>query len=199
VLAPATVAELGSPVVIADPDTWVSGHGLGLQLWRRGERVLRGHTGSMPGYLAVLAVHRPSATGVVAYANSYTLRGGSILSLGLDVLEAVFAHEPAQPPSPWQPTAAPPDAELLPLTGRWWWMGREYQAGIEGADLVLTPMNVPGVSPWRFRAEGVDVWRGYSGENDGELLRVLRDDAGRVVGLDLATFVFTRDPEVITP
>ncbi len=39
--------------------TWrpgAGGHGLGLQLWRRGERVFVGHSGSMPGYLSTLAV-----------------------------------------------------------------------------------------------------------------------------------------------
>ena len=33
---------------------------------------------SMPGYLAVLVVHRPSGTGVVAFANSYILHGSDI-------------------------------------------------------------------------------------------------------------------------
>ena len=71
-LAPATVAEMCAPVVVSDLDGWTAGHGLGLQLWRRGERVFVGHSGSMPGYLAILAVHRPSRTGVVAFGNAYT-------------------------------------------------------------------------------------------------------------------------------
>jgi len=199
VLAPASVAELGTPVVIADPDSWIGGHGLGLQLWRRGERVFRGHTGSMPGYLAVLAVHRPSATGVVAFANAYTLRGGSILGLGLDVLEAVLDGEPAPPAQPWRPATERPREDLAPLTGRWWWMGREYQLRAEHGDLVSTSMNAPGAAPQRFRPQGPDVWRGYAGENDGELLHVLRDPAGVPVALDIATFIFTRDPDVVDP
>ncbi|HWB34913.1 MAG TPA: serine hydrolase domain-containing protein [Rugosimonospora sp.] len=201
VLAPASVAELGNPVVISDPDSWLSGHGLGLQLWRRRERVFRGHTGSMPGYLAVLAAHRPSGTAVVAFANAYSLRGASILGVGLDTLEAVLDGEPARTPQPWLPPEHGPDPAIRPLTGRWWWMGREYQvtAGLDAADLVLTALATPGAPPSRFRSEGGDRWRGYAGDQDGEPLRVLRDAQGRAVALDLATFVLTRDPDVLGP
>jgi len=198
VMSPASVAEMGRPVVIADPDSWHAGHGLGLQLWRRGERVYRGHTGSMPGYLAVLAVHRPSGYGVVAFANAYTLRGGSILGVGLEMLGTLLDHEPpAARRATWQP-GTPPPAALAPLTGRWWWMGREFQASAESGDLVLTPLNIAGTPGWRFRVEGPDLLRGYAGEQDGELLRVLRDGDGAVVGLDIATFVFTRDPDQVS-
>ena len=195
VLAPATLAEMCAPVVIGDPDSWTWGHGLGLQLWRRGERVFVGHTGSMPGYLAVLLVHRPSATGVVAFANAYTLHGGSIAALGLDLLTAVLDREPARPTRPWRPRAAPP-ADIGALCGRWWWMGREYEAAWDDAtgELVVTPLGVPGAVPWRFTAEGPDRWRGRSGMNDGEVLRVLRGPSGAVEALDIATFVLTREP-----
>ncbi|MFS8479303.1 MAG: serine hydrolase domain-containing protein [Micromonosporaceae bacterium] len=195
VLAPATLAEMCAPVVIGDPDSWTWGHGLGLQLWRRGERVFVGHTGSMPGYLAFLVVHRPSATGVVAFANAYTLHGGSIAALGLDLLTTVLDREPARPPRPWRPCAAPPP-EIGEVCGRWWWMGREYEAAWDDAEkeLVVTPLVMPGAVPWRFAAEGPDRWRCRSGMNDGEVLRVLRGQSGAVEALDIATGVFTRDP-----
>src|SRR6185369_1064155 len=90
VLGAATLAAMAAPAVIADPDGWTAGYGLGLQLWRRGERVLIGHTGSMPGYLAVLAVHRPSGTGAVAFANAYRLKGSRIGELGLSIVETVL-------------------------------------------------------------------------------------------------------------
>src|SRR5690606_37235379 len=63
-LAPATVAEMCAPVVMSDLEAWTYGYGLGLELFRVGERVFAGHGGSMPGYLAHLTVHRPSRTGV---------------------------------------------------------------------------------------------------------------------------------------
>lgn len=196
VLSPATLAEMCAPVVMGDLDSWSSGHGLGLQLWRRKERVFVGHTGSMPGYLAVLAVHRPSGTGVVGFANAYTLHGTSIATLGLDLLGAVLDTEPVRGPQPWRPQAAPPPEEVDALCGRWWWMGREYDARWDGAtgELLITALSVRGAVPWRFAAEGPDRWRGRSGMNDGELLVVRRSAAGAVEALDIATFLFTREP-----
>jgi hypothetical protein len=46
----------------------------------------------------------------------------------------------------------------------------------------------------RFCAEAADRWRGVSGENDGEILQVLRDATGQVELLDIATFLFSREP-----
>ena len=102
VLRPETLAQMCVPVAIIDPDGWTGGYGLGLRLWRRGERIYVGHTGSMPGYLAVLVVHRPSGTGVVAFANTYALHGSTIADLGLDLLDAVLDREPPTV-APWRP------------------------------------------------------------------------------------------------
>jgi CubicO group peptidase (beta-lactamase class C family) len=189
-----SAAEMAAPVVIADPDGWTSGYGLGLQLWRRGERVLVGHTGSMPGYLAVVLVHRPSQTGVVAFANSYAIVGTGIGLLGLSIMEAVLDTEPAAAATPWRPSPPPP-AEIEPVCGVWWWMGLQFQAGWDAARselVIVTPK--PGAPPWCFTDEGGDRWRGTRGDNTGEILTVRRDPEGTVVELDIATFVFTRDP-----
>jgi CubicO group peptidase (beta-lactamase class C family) len=196
VLAPSTLDEMAAPAVIADPDAWTNGYGLGLQLWRRGERVYAGHTGSMPGYLAVLAVHRASRTGVVAYANAYGLRGTGIGTLGLSILEAVLDSEPAPPPPAWRPGPPPPD-DVAPLCGRWWWMGREYEARWDAArsELVIADLrNGADGDEWRFTTDAAPRWRGRSGENAGEVLTPIYDESGGVTALDIATFVFTRDP-----
>ncbi|MGA8116729.1 MAG: serine hydrolase domain-containing protein [Actinocatenispora sp.] len=192
VLAPGSLAEMCAPVVISDLESWTSGHGLGVELWRRGERVYVGHTGSMPGYLAVLVAHRPTRTAVVAFANAYTLRGTGIDRLGLDVLDAVLDAEPVRP-IPWRPGAAPP-AQVEELTGRWWWMGREYEASYRSGtrELELAPVGASW-APWRFTALGQDRWRCHSGMNDGEILTVRRGRTGAVSALDIATFVFTRE------
>src|SRR5947207_1975000 len=155
VLAASTVAEMCVPVAMSDLDAWTAGAGLGLQLWRCGERVYCGHTGSMPGYLAVLAVHRPSRTGVVAFANAYTLQDGHIGELGRELLTTVLDREPPAAPA-WRPGATPP-AEAEPLTGRWWWMGREYQASWDARhrELVVAGRSEPG-PPWRFTPDGPD-------------------------------------------
>jgi CubicO group peptidase (beta-lactamase class C family) len=196
VLAPSTLDEMATPMVIADPDAWTNGYGLGLQLWRRGERVFLGHTGSMPGYLAVLAVHRASRTAVVAFANTYSLRGPGIGAVGQSILEAVLDGEPAPSHPAWRPGAPPPD-DVAPLCGRWWWMGREYEGGWDAgrSELVITEIRhgVDG-EEWRFTRESDRRWRGRTGENAGETLVPLTDDSGHVTALDIATAMFTRDP-----
>jgi hypothetical protein len=194
-LAPATMAEMCTPVAMSDLDSWRSGHGLGWELWRRGDRVFAGHTGSMPGYLAVLAAHRPSRTGVVAFADAYTLHGTTIGALGLDILTGVLDREPGRA-RPWRAQAAAPPAEVDALCGRWWWMGREYDVRWDAQDgeLVMTSLTVPGATPWRFAADGPDRWRCRAGSNDGEVLTVCRAGDGTVEALDIATFVFTRQP-----
>jgi CubicO group peptidase (beta-lactamase class C family) len=195
VLDPATLREMCAPVVMNDLDTWSGGHGLGIELYRQGERVYIGHGGSMPGYLSALVVHRPSRTGVVVYANAYTLHGVSLGQLAFDMMAAVLDTEP-QTVAPWKP-APEPAAEVADLLGRWWWMGREYELRHHAAsgELVLLSVTRPR-PPVRFRLEGKDTWRGLSGEHDGEILAVLRNAEGTPEALDIATFVFHRTPTV---
>jgi CubicO group peptidase (beta-lactamase class C family) len=191
VLSPAIVAEMAAPVVLADIDAWTQGYGLGLQLWRSGEWIHIGHTGSMPGYLASIVVHRRSGIGAVAFANTYSLPGIGIGRLAISVLDTVLDGEPEPTAVPWQPVGPPP-AEVEPLCGRWWWMGREFEARWE--DTLVLRGTMPGAEPWRFTPEGPDRWRGQTGDQAGEILAVLRDADGKVTGLDIATFVFRREP-----
>jgi CubicO group peptidase (beta-lactamase class C family) len=191
ILSRATVDEMCTPVAIQD-DAWTAGHGLGPELMRVGERIYVGHGGSMPGYVAHIAVHRPSRTGVVAFANSYGLRGTSIRAATLEALTAVLDAEPV-PPRQWLPAPAP-QGEAAELCGRWWWMGGEFEVRGDGADLVMSPVGVTGRMPWRFVRESRDRWRGVSGTNAGEVLAASRGPGGEVAQLDIATFVFSRDP-----
>lgn len=191
-LARATVDEMCTPVVISDLESWTAGHGLGPELYRVGERVFVGHGGSMPGYTAQLVVHRPSRTAVIAFANSYGLRGTHIRQISLDALGTVLDAEPTAP-EPWRPAPAP-DRETAPLCGRWWWMGREYEVVADAGDLVMACLTSP-AADWRFTREAPDRWRGRSGMNDGEILRVCRDADDTIIALDIATFVFTRSPD----
>jgi CubicO group peptidase (beta-lactamase class C family) len=191
VLSRATVDEMCRPVVIAD-DAWTAGHGLGPELYRVGERVFVGHGGSMPGYVSQIVVHRPSRTGVIAFVNAYGLRGTHLQRAALDALTTVLDAEP-EPIEPWRPPVAP-EREAAELCGRWWWMGREYEATADGPDVVIACRTAPN-TPWRFAREAPDRWLGRSGTNDGEIMAVLRDPAGVVRKLDIATFVFGRDPD----
>ncbi|MDI6105782.1 serine hydrolase domain-containing protein [Actinoplanes sp. NEAU-A12] len=188
VLARETVDEMCAPVVISDLESWTAGHGLGPQLFRVGERVYVGHGGSMPGYVAHLAVHRRSRMGVVAFANAYGLDGTTIQQVSLDALTAALDSEP-EPVAAWRPPAAP-RGEAAEICGRWWWMGREYSIVGDGDALL---MDGP-VHETRFAREAPDRWRGLSGPNEGEILRILRTPEGTVDRLDIATFIFSRDP-----
>ncbi|MFC0504741.1 serine hydrolase domain-containing protein [Micromonospora costi] len=190
VLAPDTLTEMCAPVVISDLDSWTGGHGLGLELYRDGDRVYVGHGGSMPGYVAALAVHRPSRTAVVGYANAY---GFAIGSLGRRILTAVLDAEPPLA-RPWVPTAATPPGEVTELSGRWWWMGVPLDVTWDATagELVLL---MRGERESRFVPEGPDRWRGRTGPENGEILAAQRDESGAVTALDMATFLFTRTPD----
>jgi CubicO group peptidase (beta-lactamase class C family) len=194
VLNPATLREMCAPVVMNDLDTWSGAHGLGVELYRSGDRVYVGHSGSMPGYLASLLVHRPSRTGIVVYANAYTVKGLGIGGLSLAMMETVLDNEPATV-EPWLPVAEEPDADVRALLGRWWWMGREYEIrhDAQAGELVMHSLT-RARTPVRLRQEATDTWRGLSGENDGEIMTVLRDGDGLPIALDIATFVYTRAP-----
>ena len=72
-------------------------------------------------------------------------------------------------------------------------MGSEFGAVAEGAQVVMRGVGAA-AEPWRFEREAADRWRGLTGDNAGEVLRVLRDPGGTVTHLDIATFVFGRDP-----
>jgi CubicO group peptidase (beta-lactamase class C family) len=192
VLSRETLDEMCTPVAMQD-ETWTAGHGLGPELNRVGERVYVTHGGSMPGYVAQLAVHRSSRMGVIAFANSYGLRGTSIRAVALEALTAVLDAEPMAV-TPWQPSPAP-SGEAAELCGRWWWMGGEFEVHADGPDLVMGPVGFAARPAWRFTREAPDRWRGTAGANTGEILAVLRNQDGTPEKLDIATFVFSRDPQ----
>jgi CubicO group peptidase (beta-lactamase class C family) len=193
VLGQATLEEMCAPVVISDLESWTAGHGLGIELYRRGERVYAGHGGSMPGYLAHLLVHRPSRTGSVIFAGAYTLDGMRIADLNRQNLTTVLDAEPT-PVKPWTSPADTGTAVEHELAGTWWWMGRRLEMHFDPSvnSLFARPQGVPG--KWVFENVGTDLWRGTSGSNDGEIMKVRRDADGRPSELDIATFVHTRQP-----
>src|SRR5262249_9004345 len=54
ILASSSAEEMRTVQAIADHERWLSGYGLGLGLTRDGDRILAGHGGSMPGFIALL-------------------------------------------------------------------------------------------------------------------------------------------------
>jgi CubicO group peptidase (beta-lactamase class C family) len=192
VLAAGSVAEMHDLQVMAQPD-WSRGWGLGIELWRRGDRVFGGHTGGFPGFLSILLYSRQDRVGGVLLTNSG--RWSNLSPSGLDLAEAAL-EELAPEREPWQPEAAPPE-EILPLLGRWWSEGDEtifsWRAGNLEARLAEAPAERP---PSVFEPEGEDRFRTISGRERGEVLRVVRDEQGVVTRLYWATYPFTRTPEI---
>ncbi|WP_214410203.1 serine hydrolase domain-containing protein [Sphaerisporangium fuscum] len=188
VLSAVTLAEMREPATVEDGDVWSGGYGLGVQLLRHRGRRLAGHSGSMPGFLALVWGDPADRTGVVIMANTTSgLRG----SIATDLVDILDAHEPAIPRE-WTPTPADPD--LLELTGPWYWGPTAYMLRLlPGRDLSLTPVNGMGRSS-RFAAQADGTWLGLDGYYAGETMRVVRRPDGSPSHLDLNTFVFTREP-----
>jgi CubicO group peptidase (beta-lactamase class C family) len=191
-VAPATVEEMHEVRIMAEPD-WTLGWGLGIELWRRGDRIFGGHTGGFPGFISMLVYSRRERIGAVVLTNSG--RWPKATDSGLRLLEAAL-EELAPAPDPWVPEGAPP-AEIVPLLGRWWSEGREFVLGWRGGRLEARIATAPAErAPSVFEAEGEGRFRTISGDERGELLRVVRGDDGEVVKLYWATYPFTRAPEI---
>ena len=191
VLAPASVAEMHDLQIMAEAD-WTLGWGLGLELWRRGERVFAGHTGGYPGFVSILVLSRSDRIGAVLLTNSG--RWPDLSKTGLDLVEAAL-EELAPEIEPWSPEEPPP-GDVLPLLGRWWSEGEEtifsWRGGKVEARLASA---LPEREPSVFEQEGEDRFRTVSGRERGEVLRVVRGDGGQVERLYWATYPFTRTPE----
>ena len=192
VLAPASVAEMHDLQVMAEPD-WTLGWGLGIELWRRGDRIFGGHTGGFPGFVSILVYSRSQPIGAVLLTNSS--RWPKLSETGVDLVEAALEELPPKR-EPWAPEESPP-AKILPVLGRWWSEGDEtilsWRAGKLEARLATAP---PEREPSVFEPDGDDRFRTVSGRERGEVLRVVRDDRGEVVRLYWATYPFTRTPEI---
>ncbi len=192
VLAASSVAEMHDLQVMAEPD-WTLGWGLGLELWRRGDRIFGGHTGGFPGFLSILVFARREQVGAVLLTNSS--RWAKLSATGLDLAEAAL-EELVPEEEAWAPEEAPP-AEIVPLLGRWWSEGEEtifsWRRGRLEAQIASAP---DGREPSVFEPEGEDRFRTVSGRERGEVLRVVRDERSDVTRLYWATYPFTRSPEI---
>jgi hypothetical protein len=171
---------------------WRVGWGLGVQLLRDGERILVGHGGAMPGFLAQVAVSPEDGIGAVALTNSSANAGMEAAALEL-ARKAAELEPPA--PEEWRP-AEPPPAEIAGLLGRWWSEGVEFVFRWSRGRLeAVLVEDMRGIEPTWFEPDGPDRFRSASGMERGELLRVVRDEAGVPVKLYWATYPFTRTPQ----
>ena len=141
----------------------------------------------------MLVYARRERIGAVVLTNSG--RWPKATDTGLRLLEAAL-EELAPAPEPWLPEEAPP-GEIAPLLGRWWSEGSEFVFSWRSGRLEARVATAPAErAPSAFEPDGEDRFRTVSGDERGELLRVVRGDGGEVVKLYWATYPFTRAPAV---
>ncbi|MXM65655.1 serine hydrolase [Streptomyces sp. HUCO-GS316] len=192
VLSAQTVREMRTPAAPAETADVADGsaYGLGLQIQQRDGRLLVGHSGSLPGFLANLTISVADDVAAVVLANCTS--GPMLSTVGADLVRIVAEAEP-RIPEPWRPMPEV-DPSVMELAGQWYW-------GTYGFGLRLTADGLASLEPLsgggrrsRFRANGDGTWTGLEGYYAGELLKAVRRPDGSVDHLDLGSFVFTRQP-----
>jgi CubicO group peptidase (beta-lactamase class C family) len=189
IIAPATLEEMREPIVISQEpgQPWTSAYGLGFQLWNSTARRY-GHSGSMPGFVALLGItDAPGADTVIAACNSTT---GFGRSLGADLLAILAAEEPYVP-GEWRPSEV--DPELLSLLGAWFWGPAPHTLRLSGGVLELSRDGSDGPGT-RFRRDDAGTWRGLDGYMAGEPFTTVTGPDGTVVALDIGSFIYSRTP-----
>ncbi|MER5788981.1 serine hydrolase domain-containing protein [Streptomyces sp. NPDC001980] len=192
VLSAESVREMRTPAAPAEPADVLDGatYGLGLQIQRREGRLLVGHSGSLPGFLANLTISVDDDVAAVVLANCTS---GPLLSVtGADLVRIVAEAEP-RIPEPWRPLTQV-EPSVLELAGPWYWGTHAFVLRVSADGLVsLGPLTGAGRRA-RFRSNGDGTWTGLEGYYAGELLRPVRRPDGTMSHLDLGSFVFTRQP-----
>jgi CubicO group peptidase (beta-lactamase class C family) len=188
-----TLEEMCQPQVLLTTDAWNAAMGLGFFLVRTGtDRTYVGHTGGMPGHITGVFTHRESGTGGIVLMNNTAPVPPD--ALAIELADHVVEHDPVEA-DPWQPGASVPD-ELRPILGRWFSEGQPFVFWVEQGEL-RARVDKPAaekLTSSRFARVEDDVYRDVSGRERGELLRITRDDDGRVTKLNWATYLFTREP-----
>lgn len=195
ILAQETLAEMRAPVVIAEVtgQPWTSAYGLGLQLWNTDGRRRYGHTGAMPGFVALLGItDAPGADTAIVACNS---TAGFSMALGADLLTILAEQEPYEP-AEWKPARVEPgqiSTDLLALLGSWFWGPAPFTLSLSSGELKLSRDGIAG-RDLRFRRDDAGGWRGVDGYMAGEPLTVVTNADGEAVALDVASFIYTRTP-----
>ncbi|MGV9941744.1 serine hydrolase domain-containing protein [Streptomyces sp. NPDC003401] len=192
VLSAETLKEMRTPAAPAEVTDLADGgtYGLGMRIESLGGRVLVGHSGSVPGFLAALTISVADDVAAVVLANCTS--GPMVTQVAGDLVRIVAETEP-RIPEPWRPLRDV-DRSVLELAGQWYWGTGPFALRVAaGGHLSLGPLSGGGRRS-RFRANGDGTWSGLEGYFAGETLRVVRRPDGTVDHLDLGSFVFTRRP-----
>ncbi|MEV6113391.1 serine hydrolase domain-containing protein [Streptomyces sp. NPDC052109] len=192
VLSAESVREMRTPAAPAEAADVLDGitYGLGLQIQRRDGRLLIGHSGSLPGFLANLTISVEDDVAAVVLANCTS--GPLLGTVGADLVRIVAEAEP-RIPEPWRPLREV-DPAVLQMAGQWYWGTNAFGLRVNADGLLaLAPLTGSGRRA-RFRSNGDGTWTGLEGYFAGELLRPVRRADGVLSHLDLGSFVFTRQP-----
>ena len=190
VLAASSAEEMRTVQTITDHERWLAGYGLGLGLSRDGDRILAGHGGSMPGFIATLEFSAKEKVAAAALTNVWE---ADLSELGNALVGTTVEEWPVAPET-WRVGEPPPD-DVVPLLGIWFMEAarivfRWREGKLEG--------RFDGMPDWRpssvFERETDDRWRIVSGPEHGEALRIMRAEDGTVSGLVLAGYPVTREP-----
>ncbi|MGI5138610.1 MULTISPECIES: serine hydrolase domain-containing protein [unclassified Streptomyces] len=192
VLSAQSVQEMRTPAAPAETADLAAGtgYGLGVQLQHRDGRLLAGHSGSLPGFLANLTFSVEDDMAAVVLANCTS--GPQVTAVAADLIGIVAEAEP-RIPEPWRPLPEV-DPAVLELTGQWYWgtQGFILRLMADGG-VALEPLSGVGRRS-QLRSNGDGTWTGLDGYYAGEVLRPVRRTDGSVSHLDLGSFVFTRQP-----
>ncbi|ROP52225.1 serine hydrolase [Streptomyces sp. PanSC9] len=192
VLSAESVLEMRTPAAPAEAADVLegTGYGLGMQIQRRDGRLLVGHSGSLPGFLANLTIGVEDDVAAVVLANCTS--GPLLGAVGADLVRIVAEAEP-RIPEPWRPLREVEPA-ALELAGQWYWGTHAFGLRVTADGLIALGPLTGGGRRARFRSLGDGTWTGLEGYYAGELLRPVRRPDGSLSHLDLGSFVFTRQP-----
>ena len=190
ILSRETMLQMRAPAVAPDGPGWTSSYGLGVQHIRIGDAAVFGHTGSMPGFLAVVMTSVEDGLTVSVQSNAWSQL--AIGELVTDLLTIVREQEPTMP-IPWA-AATSVDPGAYEIVGPWYWGAVAVAITLcADGDLDLAGIGGRGRAA-RFTATGDGTWRGLNGYYHGETLSVQRAAGGQVTHLDIGSFVLTRQP-----
>jgi CubicO group peptidase (beta-lactamase class C family) len=193
VLAPHAVEEMHAVQTMLDQAGWTAAWGLGLSLVRKGDRILAGHNGGMPGHVSVLSFSRPERVGSAVFYGTSAPTSGA-LAFALDLTVRAAEAMPAERET-WLPAGEEVPAHVAGLLGRWWSEGYELVFSWRDGRLEAFHTAAPAYrSKAVFSEEGADRFRIVEGYERGELLEVVRDERGEPSMLYLASYPLTREP-----